>query len=434
MKTNLKLILFIIMQLMILIGISHVYIASSNEALLTPKQMQADLDQLKYDFEKRHPLSITKMPKEYELLFHKANTQLTQPLSLEAYSVILSKTLAQIGDDHTQIEFILESPVLPIVFKIINNKFYVLDGGNVVPNGSEILRIANIPMHEIYESYCELYSAENDYWRQVQFEQRYIEVQKIKELNGRFNLFGGVDIFYLAPSLDGNTQVQSKTVTKNDYIKEQYTFYNPIYTLYNDKYEGQCDENIYKYFVDEGKDYLYFVADWCHFYEGYERILLEVFTVIDDKHIQNIVVDLRGNPGGSSEIIDPFFEKVKSHNFHLKNDSNEETSNLHVYGLTDKRTYSSAVQFAVEIQNYEYGSLIGQPTGGTLPSFGNSPILELENTGLLYSISEKFIRYQGRDRNEFDTLMPDILSNYAIEDFLNGNDKDLLIVENLISR
>jgi len=425
--------IFTILLLLIVVGISFASSPPSNDNRMTPEHMQADLEQLKMSFIDRHPLIVTRFPKEYEDLFNQAQAQLTKPLTLPAFSVILSKTLAQIGDDHTQVEFLLEGPVLPFVLKVIDDQFYVLDGGSCIPEGSQILTIGDIPIQDIYTSYCELYSAENDYWRQVQFEQRYIEIGKIKELGGHFDLWGGLSVTYLPPVSSKTSKAQSLKIGKKSYIHKQYDCYNPLYSLYNDKYDGQCDENVYKYFVHEDKDYLYLVADWCYFYDGYEAILTEVFTILDEKSIRNIVIDLRGNPGGSSEIIDPFFEKVKRHNFHANNDSNPLTNDLQIFGLIDKRTFSSAVQFATEIYHDKHGTLVGQPTGGKLPSFGNIAEFELKYSGLRFSISDKFITYKGIITSESDTLMPDFQTVYTIDDYLNGIDKDLEAVESMIA-
>lgn len=102
-----------------------------------------------------------------------------------------------------------------------------------------------------------------------------------------------------------------------------------------------------------------------------------------------------------------------------------------MFVLTDHRTFSGGVSFALSMKDNYDATLIGQPTGGAISANGNVKRFELENSGINYAISS--ITYPQYDRSDENLKrLPWIVSSYDINDYVYGTDKDMEIVENLL--
>jgi C-terminal processing protease CtpA/Prc len=134
-----------------------------------------------------------------------------------------------------------------------------------------------------------------------------------------------------------------------------------------------------------------------------------MFTEIKRNHIQNVVVDLRGNGGGNSLVADEFIRyldidtyKETACNWRLglfkfKNGSNTQTNDKNVdlqftgkvYLLTSSSTFSSGMMFAEFIKDNELGTIIGEAPGNTPTGYGDIAIFQLPNSKLCFQVSTK---------------------------------------------
>lgn len=141
--------------------------------------------------------------------------------------------------------------------------------------------------------------------------------------------------------------------------------------------------------------------------------------------IQNVVVDLRNNGGGNSTVANEFIRYlpvdtykgwdsyVRYGDYLLKNKDIIETNNKHpktfngnLYVLTNFRSYSSAMDFAMYIVDNNLGTLVGETSGNKPNSYGDCLYFNLPNSKLGLSVSfKKWFRIDKTKNDE--PLTPD---------------------------
>ena len=135
-----------------------------------------------------------------------------------------------------------------------------------------------------------------------------------------------------------------------------------------------------------------------------------VSDLIDENGYSRIVIDLRYNGGGNSEVINPLIDVLKE-------------KNAEVFVLIDEGTFSSAVLNALTLKEDLGAVFAGRPSGGSASHYGELKSGTLPYSGLAFSYSTKFF-----DNGVSGPLMPDILIEKDIDDYRNGIDTDLRVL------
>ena len=111
-----------------------------------------------------------------------------------------------------------------------------------------------------------------------------------------------------------------------------------------------------------------------------ETFCQQVQSALDAGKYSVILVDLRNNGGGSDGVIVPLLELL----------AQQRDKGVQVAGLIGRKTFSSAIINAVELQ--EMGApLVGEETGGSVDHFGAVQSFQLPVSGLRIGVSSKFI-------------------------------------------
>ena len=193
--------------------------------------------------------------------------------------------------------------------------------------------------------------------------------------------------------------------------------------------------------------------------KSFKIFLVEMFKNLKTQKIKNLIIDIRDNGGGDSELgdellkyfcINPFTqyektllkysdlskamakiylskdtEKLKS--FLSKENGMVETidkSNAlinpypldkrydgNVFLLTSGRTFSSAADFSNAFKFYKVGMIVGEETGGFVISPGELSVAKLPNSGLTFFLSSSKDYDIGVQNNEWHGIFPDIKIN-----------------------
>jgi len=184
------------------------------------------------------------------------------------------------------------------------------------------------------------------------------------------------------------------------------------------------------------------------------------FRVIAEKKVENLIIDIRGNLGGRSIVVDSLMNYLtnKPYNQYQKietlisNDlkayykekypekydeikdfvigelysSSDEMVYPHnskfrfsgkLFLLTDNKTSSAAATFSGVCKELKLSVIVGEETGGTTEYFGDFWFLTLPSTGLQFHLSPKrFVQYGGTD-----------LKRGVFPDFLVSNKSDSIM-------
>ena len=141
----------------------------------------------------------------------------------------------------------------------------------------------------------------------------------------------------------------------------------------------------------------------------FKDFLNDMVKEISTKNIKKYILDVRGNTGGNSEILNPFQALVKE-------------KGLKGVMIIDNSVFSSG-RFAVARFKKDFQiPLIGEPTGGAVRSYGHVKNLNVEDKH--FSVSIRYWDFS--DVFGYDgSIMPDIFVPTTIEDIQNNKDKPL---------
>jgi C-terminal processing protease CtpA/Prc len=122
--------------------------------------------------------------------------------------------------------------------------------------------------------------------------------------------------------------------------------------------------------------------------------------------VERVVVDLRWNGGGDSQVFQPFIREIRKTRF-----------KPHV--LIGPGTFSSGVLNAWQLRKKTGATLVGEPTGGKPNCYGDVRLLKLPSSGIQVAYSTKYFRLVPEDT---PSLMPDITIEPSFEDYVRGSD------------
>lgn len=131
--------------------------------------------------------------------------------------------------------------------------------------------------------------------------------------------------------------------------------------------------------------------------------------------VERMVVDLRQNGGGSSSVVKPLLNGLKSHP--------ALTGRGSLYVLIGRRTVSSGMFAALDFANAFNAILVGEPTGARPNAYGDMRSFRLPNSQLEVRYSTKY--FQLIKNAEPPSLEPDFAVSCSSADFLAGRDPAL---------
>lgn len=134
----------------------------------------------------------------------------------------------------------------------------------------------------------------------------------------------------------------------------------------------------------------------------------EVGDAFQQYPIQRVIVDLRTNIGGNSEVIGPLLHTLKSHRHQSEA----------VYILIGPETISSGLMAAVRLRHELNARLVGEDTGGALGSYGNIQYFRLPHSKITIEYSIKYFDLGPRNT----PLKPDLLTPQTISAQRLGKD------------
>lgn len=292
---------------------------------------------------------------------------------------------------------------------------YLLDAPKMQSAGYKIVSVAGsgivnpIPVEEIFET-AKLYTSyESEDWISM-------DLGKLSSLE----LYGFSAPFrFVWDNGDGNPVTKYYDLVDFDvwkaYLKEYRT------------YIGNPDDHkafVY-YDIDDEKSLITLTLTSCTYNSLYKETVREMFYDAKFYGIKNIAVDLRGNGGGNSMVANEFVRYLpvdeysdmscdwrwNFFNFHAdgktKNDKVEGlTFDGNIFVLTDHKTFSAAMDFAMIIQDNKLGKVVGESPANAVNGFGDVAVFVLPNSGLYMQIStKKWYRCDQTNTDEY--VIPD---------------------------
>jgi len=353
---------------------------------ISEREYLQDIDILKDNLIKYHPNPYNFLTKEKLENEFKA---LEQSISLRDFALGIMKLLAKLKDGHTELcpstEF-LGIKNYPIKMKFFSDGYYLIKTSKEYERylGKRVERINGKDMDEIEEIFSEIIPQENTESMKYYISSQLKEPVLCKYLG--INDGGDLDITF------GNGEdISIKAVDfNNELIDVQKT---------------QIEKGMYWSKRLEDMDTLYFQYNKCE--EDVEYPISKVIEEIEDSKLNKIIVDLRFNKGGNSEVLQPLIDYLKGRD-------------MKVIVFTGLDTYSSGIINLIELSKINGSITIGEIPHGSPTHYGEYMKLKLPNTNLELKISTKYFKYDGYELG--DVFKPIYEIKQSIDEYIEGKD------------
>lgn len=392
MKKGIRIVLGIIVILAGLIGLGYVtcnpergtlkdkVITKPLDETLTAEQVKEDIDFAMKTMRERHPVwlekdneNVSKVEQQYETELANIGEGMTVIEELK----MLSRIMHELGDGHTESYVNLEE-----------NKY--INDLTQLGEGNELLAINGEPIEDIYKRFLEVFSYEREEFAKAVFDNNVTCSESSLRLCGVDTSHG---VTFTIKTEEGQQQ---------DYT---YSFV-PIEEV---KGRNQSDnEKWVSYELDEAKSVGIFKLTSCDYNQEYKDTVKAFFEEVSAKNIQHIIVDLRWNGGGSSNVANEFLRYVNVDGYYMwanevrirnilvkgkrsycKNRKLSPVFDGDLYVLTNLRSYSAAMDFAMMVEDNQIGTIVGEASGNMPNSYGDCLLFAVPNSGINFQVSYK---------------------------------------------
>ena len=144
--------------------------------------------------------------------------------------------------------------------------------------------------------------------------------------------------------------------------------------------------------------------------QSFKAFNQELFDCIETNGAKGLVIDLRNNGGGNSQVMSPFIKRLKKSSL---NDPGK------LFVIIGRSTFSSALLNALELKRSTKATFVGEPTGGKPNHYGEVKQLHLPNTGITIGYSTKYFI---NSQEDLPSMLPDVTIEPSFVAFVNGQD------------
>lgn len=283
--------------------------------VLNPDSMKREISLLQQALTTLHPgVYRYQTPKEAEAMFAHYRKAISYPITKERYFILLSQLLTHLHCGHTYTNYwnqpkslqkqLYSESHLPVLFRMIGNQMIVTHNLSDVPSikpGDEILAINGIPTKQIIDSLLTVSPSDGLHGLTRKLDNISIEPLDVDTSN--FNLF---DIYFplFFPKNFNTGSYQLTLQYRNSNVrsiskKERLAIYHnrfgvlPIH-----------EKNWSLGFT--GQTAIFKIGDFetWNWKSDYHHFLDSIFKVIRARHIEKLIVDIRGNGGGDDAARD----------------------------------------------------------------------------------------------------------------------------------
>ncbi|MEL6557357.1 MAG: S41 family peptidase [Bacteroidota bacterium] len=477
-------------------------VSGQSPVTLTKAEAQEDLKWLRYSLEYVHPrLYKYDDKKTVDQRFDSLLNAVKNDISGLDFLSLVSKLNASVNCGHLytipQSELrneVRDKKVMPFYVKLVGDDFYIFNDcssdKSIIENGSKLISVNGKPIADIYNLMLPGIATDG-----------YIETRKRRLIERYyFSAFQGFDLYYHIHVDRSSTfeieyaenetsrikRITKKGISADERKKKLLERYGMDQDVWFKRPSPQIE-------IVEDKNYALLTISRS-FYDdkidpNYDFLLSKSFKKLKERDIENLIIDLRNNEGGSehqqmelmSYLYDqPFklYENIYQSNIDFRplkqiilerdtsqllfNNDDEYmrklTGNLwvnnykysknlqlqppkkvvfdgQIYVLMNGGSFSSAADLISDIKKTTNAIFIGEESGGTFegPTGGITIAVQLPNSKIMVRISPNIhLGYMYQKHPIGRGVLPDYEIEYTIDDLLNGKDLEMEKALNLI--
>ena len=438
---------------------------------------------------------------DVDLITKKGYQHLESCNSLFDFKLFLSSQIAPLHDGHTFVGFFQEDDyklVYPIKIWVEEHIPYVqaIEKEHRSVLEKQIVSINGFSITDIYSKFSDVIIAENVFFFEKQlfefilFPNIWNHIYPMRKDSLLKLDFNDRTSLYLKPKNRTDIKDVVFIEKKNKQSETQYNREVPFFYTFMEK-EGfaylqfnECvDQNsIRQYYdnlgyTDENGNFSSDIEEQIQQYQKFDTLLLSLFSTIKLKNISTLVIDVRNNSGGNSELcrqllsyltnidnhktsntlirISDFFtqyypqlydflyqhslkklelgqlysnddfseedEDIEDKYFKMNNDTSLVFNGTTIF-IQGKNTYSSAGDLLIEAKDNQIGIIIGENSRFRPCNFGDILFWKLPNTETIGGISHKYFTRPDESKCNEEYLIPDVYIPTTLEDYKNGID------------
>lgn len=372
---------------------------------ISKKDIEYDKKQIIKSMESVHPIFLEKYTKEYIKSKREFIKKTNRCMTIGEFQLELSKYLSSIEDGHTSVAW-MPSMILDINWKYIDGELVILDENNK-PTEKIVKSINDIKIYKIIDEVDKIFATENSAGNSLNRSEK----SKLK-------------LVLMSAGVDCSKEISITLKNGNKKTSEKVEFKKEI----NNSNESR---EISSYMIDNKT--MYIKLGTCEVNKQLYQVIEDINIEIN-KDLENVIIDVRDNGGGTSEACTMLLDTLKfkygkfgsivrysslANNLYpdLKKDGYDifprdnsavKNEDINLFVITNEKTFSSAQWLATFVKDGNLGTIVGKPSSNKPSSYGDVLILKLKNSGLYVQISyKKWLRPDMSKDNE-TALKPDI--------------------------
>lgn len=407
----------------------------SGEKLVEPQLLIEDLEFMYKMYKEKNLSSVEdeEILNAFEKKYEELVQSISEPMGLEEFYFEVSKLAAVTKNAHATVKYAGRGGSLPYSFKWLEEGLVVTDvkGNGPLEVGDKVLEIGGKSIEECLEELSKVISSENEYWKRNVAAKK-IPQRMVLEYLGAVEEDGIVD--FKVQEYHGDIAVKQCEFEEIRGVDSKVRKEQEERAKRNTEGKQQSQKKTSKvsYEILEEYDTGILKAESCYFDEKAKRMVGDFFALIMEKNMGTVVLDLRGNPGGPTQLIDEFLKfldvdkaeywRNTEVDFGVKDIQHysDELFKGELYIAVDNGTFSAGHMFAATLRYNDLGKVIGEPTGQADIFYGRAGNSVMPNTGI--SIGTTTVTVYMQNEEYPDALMPDIHIPLRIEDIVDGKD------------
>ena len=373
----------------------------SLEVGLTPEQWKEDLEYLARQLPKRHKNLFHTISKEqFERKVADLSKRFPDMTELEI-RIGLAEIVSSVGDIHTYTEVSSTGgPIVPIYHQKFGKDIYAVTATEEYSSvmGARLVGIGTHSIEEVVDRIRPILRLETEQMLFVDLPGwiSSVDFLRIKGLWGsgesaifRYERNGEEFPVEIKPFSGMPNFISSKKV--------------PMY-------RANAQTAYWFRFLEDGR-VLYIQYNSCDNMESlsFEQFTRQVTDAANLHPINKVIIDLRHNRGGNSEVINPLLKALQRDPFRQ----------ARLYAITSPKTMSAGTRAACRLKTKLNAVVVGEPSAQKLTGYQDSRTFKLPNSGITVFYSTKFFNY---DCGEGDLLIPDSLIPMTADDYIAGRD------------
>jgi hypothetical protein len=335
----------------------------------------------------------------------------------------MQRILARLGDGHSLVYFFFgnrELKRLPVNLYFFSDGLYVVHAPAAQKDliGCRVLKIGNLDPESIIQRLTPYIARDNDNMLHLLGVYFMTTPEFLREI-GAINDVDHVALTVEAPSGENRT-VTLEAAVGGDIIKSLVPPESPTPPPL---YLTRLDEAYWFVELPEARAvYFQFHHVMNAPSENLEAFSARLKSFLEEKHPDNLIVDVRHNNGGNAQLLPPLLRMLTQFE--------GSKPNAHIYVISSRSTFSACQIFIAQLEMLTRVIFAGEPSASSANFIGEDVPVTLPFSNVMVSISTAY--HQGNGSDPWAWIAPTIPVSLSSKDYFANHDPVLQAIVEVI--